>query len=84
MIMYGVYDSDTLTELIDTVHRMHNATSWRKRTFAGKIKQWLELYLNQEGIPIPILDRNEQAQSYTQSKINKPYIVLNTEAYITL
>ena len=27
MIMYGVYNSHTLTELIDTVHRMHNTTS---------------------------------------------------------
>ena len=27
MIMYGVYNSDTLTELIDTVHRMHNTTT---------------------------------------------------------
>ena len=26
MIMYGVFNSDTLTELIDTVHRMHNTT----------------------------------------------------------
>ena len=37
-----------------------------------------------ETVSIPILDRNEQAQSYTQLKINKPYIVLNTETYITL
>ena len=37
-----------------------------------------------ETVPIPILDRNDQAQSYTQLKINKPYIVLNTETYITL
>ena len=37
MIMYGVYNSDTLTELIDTVHRMHNTTSWRERTFAGSL-----------------------------------------------
>ena len=37
-----------------------------------------------ETVPIPILDRNEQAQSYTQLKVNKPYIVLNTETYITL
>ena len=29
MIMYGVYSSDTLTELIDTVHRMHNTTIWK-------------------------------------------------------
>ena len=35
-------------------------------------------------VPIPILDKNEQAQSYTQLKINKPYIALNPETYITL
>ena len=30
------------------------------------------------------MDENEQAQSYTQLKIEKPYIALNTETYITL
>ena len=48
--MYGVYNSDTLTELIDTVHRMHNTTMWRERTFAGRLNQWLELYLHQESV----------------------------------
>ena len=37
-----------------------------------------------ETVPVPILDQNEQAQSYTQLKIDKPYIALNTETYITL
>ena len=37
-----------------------------------------------ETVPIPILDRNDQVQSNTQLKISKPYIVLNTETYITL
>ena len=37
-----------------------------------------------ETLPIPILDRNDQAQSYTQLKINKPYITVNAETYITL
>ena len=37
-----------------------------------------------ETVPIPILDGNDQAQSYTQLKIDKPYITLNTETYITL
>ena len=27
--------------------------------------------------------KNDQAQSYTQLKIDKPYIMLNTETYIT-
>ena len=37
-----------------------------------------------ETVPIPILDRNNQVQSYMQLKIDKPYIILNTETYITL
>ena len=37
-----------------------------------------------ETVPVPILDKNEQAQSYAQLKINKPYIALNPETYITL
>ena len=32
----------------------------------------------------PILDENEQAHSYTELKIEKPYIALNAEMYITL
>ena len=31
MIMYGIYNSDSLTELIDTVHRIHNTTYGKKQ-----------------------------------------------------
>ena len=31
MVMYGVYNSDTLEQLIDTVHRMHNHTTWNEK-----------------------------------------------------
>ena len=37
-----------------------------------------------ETVPVPILDKNEQVHSYTELKIEKPYIVLNEETYITL
>ena len=37
-----------------------------------------------ETVPVPILDENEQADSYTELKIEKPYITLNEEMYITL
>ena len=37
-----------------------------------------------ETVLVPILDKNEQAQSYTELKVEKPYIVLNEEMYITL
>ena len=50
MIMYGVYNSATLTELTDTVHKMQNTTMWKERTFPGSLNQWFELYLHQEGM----------------------------------
>ena len=37
-----------------------------------------------ETVLVPILDENEQAHSYIESKIEKPYITLNEETYITL
>ena len=50
MIMYGVYNSDTLKDLIDTVHRMQNFTTWNERSFAGKLHDWMELYSHDEGV----------------------------------
>ena len=50
MIMYGVYKSDTLKDLIDTVHRMQNFTTWNKKAFAGRLHDWKELYSHNEGI----------------------------------
>ena len=50
MIMYGVYNSDTLIELIDTFHKMQNTTTWKERTFAGKLNQMYQLDLNEEGM----------------------------------
>ena len=42
MIMYGKYNSDTLTNLINTVHRMHNLTSLKEKLFVGKMNEWLK------------------------------------------
>ena len=49
MIMLGVYNSDTLTALINTVHNIQNTTTWKERTFAGKLNQMYQVYLNEEG-----------------------------------
>ena len=37
-----------------------------------------------ETVSVPVLDTNYQAQSYTQLKIDKPYIALDEETYISL
>ena len=36
MLMYGIYNAETLEKLIKTVHRIHNITSSHKRLFAGE------------------------------------------------
>ena len=46
-------------------------------------QQLLVLY-QLETVPVPILDQNDKAQSYTQLQIKKPYITLNSETYISL
>ena len=37
-----------------------------------------------ETVPVPIGDEDEQAQSCTYLHVKKPYIVLNSETYISL
>ena len=50
MIMYGVYNSDTLKDLIVTVHRMQNITTWNEKTFAGKLHDWMAIYSQDKGV----------------------------------
>ena len=37
-----------------------------------------------ETVPVPILDQNDRAHSYTHLQVKKPYIALNSETYISL
>ena len=42
------------------------------------------LVLNQiERVPVLIVDQNTQADSYMHLQVDRPYIMLNTETYIT-
>ena len=34
VVMYGVYNSDTLEDLINTIHKVHNRTTWNKTVFS--------------------------------------------------
>ena len=45
MIMYGKYNSDTLMDLIEMVHKMHNLTTWKEKIFVGKLHKWLKYEL---------------------------------------
>ena len=47
------------------------------------IQQPLILY-QIETVLVPIIDQNTQAQSYTHLQVDRPYIALNSEIYITV
>ena len=42
LIMYGKYNSYTLMDLIETIHKMHNLTIWKEKIFIGKRNNWLK------------------------------------------
>ena len=46
-------------------------------------QQPLILY-QMEMVPVPITDKNKQVHSYTHLSIDKPYISLNSETYVTI
>ena len=50
MFMHGVYNSNTLEDLIDTVHKLHNRTTWNEKLFSGQINNWYKYYSSSKGI----------------------------------
>ena len=63
----------------------------RKRNLIIKFPVFVQPYTQQtlilyqlETIPVPIVDKNTMANSYTELRIKKPYIALNTETYINI
>ena len=49
MIMYGVYNVDTLEKLIQMVHKMNNRSVWYEKFYAGHVNKWFEMYLASQG-----------------------------------
>ena len=50
MVMYSIYNSDTLEKLITTVYKMHNKTTWNEKLFAGKPDLWYHWHLSKDGV----------------------------------
>ena len=50
MVMYSIYNLDTLETLIDTVHKMHNSTTPNKKLFASKLSSWYTWYLTKDWV----------------------------------
>ena len=50
MVMYVIYNSETLEKLINTVYKMYNTTTANEKLFAGKLNSWDTWYLTKDGI----------------------------------
>ena len=50
MIMYGVYNVDTLEKLIQMVHKMNNRSVWYERLYAGQVNNWFDKYAIGQGV----------------------------------
>ena len=50
MVMYDIYNSETLEKLINIVHKMHNKTTWNEKLFPGKFNNWYQWYLSKDGV----------------------------------
>ena len=78
--MYKYYDMKLVTFGID-----------RDRNLIIQFPVFVQLYMQKpltlyqiETIPVPILDLNKNAESYTWIRIDKPYIALNPDTYISI
>ena len=40
VVRYAIYNSDTSEKLINTLHKMHNKTTWNEKLLAGKLNKW--------------------------------------------
>ena len=49
MIMYGIYNVDTLEKLIQIVHKMNKRSVWFERLYAGHVNKWFEMYSSSQG-----------------------------------
>ena len=49
MIMYGVYNVDTLEKLIQMIHKMNNRSVWYEKLYAEHVKKWFEMYSASQG-----------------------------------
>ena len=69
-VTFGIDDQRNLIIQFPVFVHLHN-------------QQHLILY-QLETVLVPIVDKNEKAQSYTFLQVRKPYIALNSETYISL
>ena len=50
MVMYGVYNAESLEKLVKTVHQMHNTTTPNEKLFTGELSTVFTWCVNKNGV----------------------------------
>ena len=50
IVMYRVYNTETLEKLVDPVHKMHNTTTLNERLFTDDFNAAFMWYVNKQGV----------------------------------
>ena len=50
MVMYGVYNTEALKKIVNTVHIMHNNTTPNEKLFTGELFSAFTWHVNQRGV----------------------------------
>ena len=86
-------DYDTAIEKLHLYYDMKLVTFGinKERYLIAQFPIFIQPYIQQqpvlyqiEAVAVPIFDLNKKAQTYTHLEVNKSYIVLNSETYISL
>ena len=86
-------DYDIVIKRLHLYYNMKLATFRidQKRNLIIQFPIFVQPYMQQplilyqlETVPVPIIDQNPNVQSYTELKIKKPYIALNSGTYINI
>ena len=40
MIIYGIYNAETVEKIVNTSQKIHNKTTWNERLFSAKHDSW--------------------------------------------
>ena len=50
LVMYGVYNPETLEKVVRAVHKMQSPTTLNKKLFTGKLSTAFTWYVNRNGV----------------------------------
>ena len=82
IVMYGIYNAETVEKLIDTAHYMHNNTTTNEKLFTGEQSTAYTWYVNKQGIQCYAINFTIIPQKSKRWIYQNVQIIHNTATYV--